>query len=540
MKKASITVNKDYEIDTVEDRVYGAFLEPIRNWVYGGIYNPKHPTADDMGFRQDILEAVKEFGMPAIRLPGGNFVSGWEWRDSIGPLNERKANLDLAWRQYEPNIIGHDEYIEWARRANTEPMYTVNLGTGDITSAIQCVEYSNHPGGTYWSDLRVKNGYKDPHKIKTWYLGNEMDGPWQIRSWQKDPKGYGVLAHETSKAMKWVDPSIETVACVSCSPYLNTYPEWDLPVLEQCYETVDYVSLHHYHGAPIGSMDAYLNASSAFEDYIRTEIAACDYMKTKLRTKKTMMLSFDEYGSMFKKSGKTYTGKAGQVPFEDFTDGMKGRPFQHYDPNAKEVKTESMLSNRHQNQLLNALTSASILMTFIRHADRVKIGGMTGGVRGAIAFDNQHVWKSATYYTYYLMSKYGRGTSILPVVKSPTFDVKGYNIDEFAQSMPYEDVPSVESAVVRDDHTNDINIFILNRDVENDVEMTLDLKSFENYRLIEHIEIQSDNLEKGNTYEQPDQIVPSFNKETSFDDGMLKFKAKNLSWHLIRLGKRVQ
>ena len=535
MKKARVTVSKDYGIAKVEDRIYGAFLEPIRNWVYGGIYNPNHPTADDQGFRQDILEAVKAFNMPAIRLPGGNFVSGWEWRDSIGPKENRKTNLDLAWRQYEPNLVGHDEYIEWARRANVEPMYTVNLGTGDINSAVQCVEYSNHPGGTYWSDLRVKNGYKDPHKIKTWYLGNEMDGPWQIRSWQKDPKGYGVLAHETSKALKWVDPSIETVACVSCSPYLNTYPEWDVSVLEQCYETVDYVSLHHYHSAPIGSMDAYLNASSAFEDYINTEIAVCDYMKTKLRTKKKMMLSFDEYGSMFKKSGKTYTGRAGQVPFESFTDGSKDRPFLHFDPNAK---SGQVTMHRNQNQILNALTSASIIMTFIRHADRVKIGCMTGGVRGAIAFDNEHVWKTATYYTYYLMSKYGRGTSILPVVDSPRFDVKGYNIDEFAQSMSYEDVQSVEAAVVHDETTDEVNVFLLNRDLENDIEINLDVRSFEGYRLLEHIELHSDDLEKENSYEKPDEITPVVNKDTVFDGGRINVMTKKLSWHLIRLGRQ--
>ena len=166
-------------------------LESIGNTVYGGIYSPKHPTADDLGFRRDIIDAVKEFDLPAVRLPGGNWVSGWDWKGSIGPRENRRAALDLAWFKIEPNIIGHDEYIEWTKRANTEPMYTINLGTGDINSAAHLVEYSRYEGGTYWSDLRKKYGHPDPYPIRTWYLGNEMDGHWQIGSWEKTLSALG-------------------------------------------------------------------------------------------------------------------------------------------------------------------------------------------------------------------------------------------------------------------------------------------------------------------------------------------------------------
>ena len=121
-------------------------------------------------------------------------------------------------------------------------------------------------------------------------------------------RGYGILARETSKAMKWIDPSIETIACASSSPFLTHYPEWDRKVLEQCYDTVDYISIHHYHSAPPEIPEALLAGYQAFEAYIDTETALCDYLKTKLRTKKTMYLALDEYASMYRPRGRKPPG----------------------------------------------------------------------------------------------------------------------------------------------------------------------------------------------------------------------------------------
>ncbi len=267
-KKAKLTIHPAFRIGAISPRLYGAFLEPIGNMVNGTMYNPKHPTADDKGFRGDFIKALRETPLPAVRLPGGNFVSGWDWKDSIGPMSERKTHLDLAWHQYIPNDVGHDEYLTWAERAGVEPLYTINLGTGNLNDAVYITEYTNHEGGTWWSDLRRKYGHEKPYGVKLWYLGNEMDGPWQVASWERDPRGYGILANETSKAMKWVDGSIETAVCVSSSPFLAHYPQWDLEVLQECYEAVDYVSLHHYHSAPPDDWAALLGGSIFFEDYI--------------------------------------------------------------------------------------------------------------------------------------------------------------------------------------------------------------------------------------------------------------------------------
>ena len=172
---AKITVHPSFEIGEISNRLFSAFLEPIGTMVNGFMYNPKHPTADEQGFRGDVINALKATGIPAVRLPGGNFVSAWQWKDSIGPKSERKVHLDPAWYQYIPNDVGHDEYLQWAEKINTESLYTINMGTGTMQDAMDLVEYTNFEGGSYWSDLRKKNGHEAPYKVKMYYLGNEMD-----------------------------------------------------------------------------------------------------------------------------------------------------------------------------------------------------------------------------------------------------------------------------------------------------------------------------------------------------------------------------
>lgn len=535
LKKAKVTVHPDYKIGKVEKRMFGAFLESIGDNVYGGIYNPKHPTADDLGFRRDIIDAVREFDLPAVRLPGGNWVSGWDWKGSIGPRENRRAQLDMAWFKIEPNIVGHDEYIEWTMRANTEPMYTINLGTGDINSAAHLVEYSRYEGGTYWSDLRRKYGHPDPYPIRTWYLGNEMDGHWQIGSWEKDPVGFGIRTHEISKVVKWIDNTAETVFA-GTSDHHKHFPEWEMAALEQCYESVDYVSLHHYHTAPEGDIANLLNVSSVFEDYIRTTIATCDYIQSKIRTPKKMYISFDEYGVHFGRQGEVLFGRRGwQDVTKDYHQFMpRENKFAVIDPENPVERKWKFKSY----QMLEALGLASILMTFIRHADRIKIACMTGGLRFAIAFDGKHVWKNAAYYPYYQMNRLAReGMSLLPAVDGPTFDTEQFALNGSCQCHAYENVQAIECAAVHHEDRDEVDIFIINRSAEDNIEIDLDARGFEGYKLAEHIEMYTDDLEKANSYGNPDAIRPVANTETKMENGRVSCVTKKLSWNVIRLTK---
>ena len=207
--EATFVVDRDFRIAAIDPRLYGAFLEHLGRAVYGGIYEPDHATADEMGFRGDVLDIVRELNVPLVRYPGGNFVSGYNWEDGVGPLEQRPRRLDLAWNSTEPNTFGTNEFAAWAKRASADVMLAVNLGTRGLDEARNLVEYCNHPGGTQWSDLRKKHGVSEPHKIKYWCLGNEMDGLWQIG--HKTADEYGRLANETAKAMKRVDPGNELV-----------------------------------------------------------------------------------------------------------------------------------------------------------------------------------------------------------------------------------------------------------------------------------------------------------------------------------------
>ena len=180
MLHARIALDKDFVKATIDDRLFGSFIEHLGRAVYGGIYEPGHPKADEEGFRTDVLELVRELRVPLVRYPGGNYVSAFNWEDSVGPRDQRPRRLDLAWRSVEPNAVGLNEFARWAKKAGTEPMIAVNLGTRGIEAARNLVEYSNHPGGSYWSDLRRAHGVPQPHGFKVWCLGNEMDGPWQV------------------------------------------------------------------------------------------------------------------------------------------------------------------------------------------------------------------------------------------------------------------------------------------------------------------------------------------------------------------------
>ncbi|GJM72051.1 hypothetical protein HMSSN036_42670 [Paenibacillus macerans] len=218
--RASMVVDKAFKIAEVDKRIYGSFIEHLGRAVYGGIYEPSHPTADSLGFRSDVKRLIQELNVPIIRYPGGNFVSGYNWEDGVGPVEARPKRLELAWRTVEPNHVGTNEFAAWAKEIGSEVMMAVNLGTRGVDAARNLIEYCNHPGGSYWSDLRRSHGYEQPHRIKTWCLGNEMDGPWQIG--QKTPQEYGRIAYETAKAMRLVDPDIELVSCGSSSSSMPT------------------------------------------------------------------------------------------------------------------------------------------------------------------------------------------------------------------------------------------------------------------------------------------------------------------------------
>ena len=293
MKQATLILDADFIIAEVDPRLFGGFAEHLGRHIYTGIYEPGHPTADENGFRRDVLDLVRELRMPIMRYPGGNFVSGYRWEDGVGPVGQRPSRLDLAWGALEPNTIGTNEFMDWCKKVDTAPMLAVNLGTRGPEAAQALVEYCNHPGGTEWSDLRKRHGYAQPHAVKVWCLGNEMDGPWQMC--QKTAWEYGRIAAESAKLMKWTDPTIETVLCGSSGRTMRTFGRWEWEALSEAYEQTDYLSLHTYYGNTTDDTAGFLAQVDNMSDFIRETAALCDAVGATKKIRRKINLSFDEW-----------------------------------------------------------------------------------------------------------------------------------------------------------------------------------------------------------------------------------------------------
>jgi alpha-N-arabinofuranosidase len=471
MLKAKVRLDRDFTVGTVDNRIYGSFIEHLGRAVYGGIYEPGHPTADENGFRQDVIELVRSLDVPVVRYPGGNFVSGYDWRDGIGPRQNRPRRAEQAWFSVETNQFGIDEFVQWCRSAGTAPMMAVNLGTLGPDEARMEVEYCNMPGGTQWSDLRRKHGHEAPHDIKLWCLGNEMDGPWQIC--HKTADEYGRIANETAKVMKWADPSIEVVACGSSGRSMETFPEWERVVLEHCYENVDYISLHQYYGNRENNYEAYLAESVGMERFIREVVSTCDFVKAKKRGKKDIMLSFDEWNVWFHSNSADSEIPRWQVAPPMLQD--------HYD-------------------MTDALVVGTMLNALIRSADRVKVAclaQLVNVIAPIMTRNGGPAWRQTIYWPFLHASCFGRGISLGTLVESPRYDASNH-----------ADVPWLDSSAVLDEENGQVTLFCVNRHPKQAMDVKFDLKGVGDPQLLEHIVLRHDDLGAVNTEQSPDNVSP--------------------------------
>lgn len=466
MQSSKAYIERNFKVSDVDDGLFSSFIEHLGRAIYTGIYEPEHPTADEQGFRRDVIELTKDLNVAMVRYPGGNFLSGYDWTDGIGPKELRPTRLDLAWRTIESNEIGIDEFSDWCKKAGTQVMAAVNMGTGTPKEAGYMVEYCNFSEGTYWSDLRRKNGHKEPHAIKTWCIGNEMDGPWQIC--RLDAAEYGKKALETAKIMKWVDDSIKLVVCGSSSSLMPTYPEWDRIVLEHTYEKADYISLHRYY-ENFGNDSDFLASFLDMESFIHSVKATADYVKALKRSKKTMHLSFDEWNIWYQQK-------------------HKNRDWERH---------PEILEDRYS--LLDALVFGGLGITLLNNSDRVKIAclaQLVNVIAPIFTQENGPAIRQTIYYPFKSLSMYGRGTVLKPVIQTSTVNTK------------YGDAPVLHMSVVSDETNNVVNIFCLNISSEKNL-LSLDMRSFDNLSMVEHNCLSGKDLHMINSFDNPYAVVPS-------------------------------
>lgn len=347
MLQANLHIDPHFTVADVDDRLFSSFIEHLGRAVYDSIYCPEHPSANAAGFRQDLLDLIRPLNIPLIRYPGGNFVSGYRWEDGVGPKDQRLVRLDRAWCTLETNQVGVQKFAGWCREIGAQVMMAVNLGTRGIDDACNLLEYCNHPSGTLYSNLRISHGAPQPYGIKTWCLGNEMDGPWQVG--HKTAEEYGRLAVETARAMRKIDDSIQLVASGSSFPEMPTFPQWEATVLDHVYEDVDYLSIHQYLGDTTQNLKDFLAKSLTTERFIRDVLATCDYVKARKRSHKQMMLSFDEWNLWYHSVGSDEAYR-------------KATPWQYAPSLVEDIYT-----------MADAAVFGTMLITILRHADRIKI-----------------------------------------------------------------------------------------------------------------------------------------------------------------------
>jgi alpha-N-arabinofuranosidase len=467
----------------LDRRVLGAFLEHLGRAVYTGVYQPGSPLADADGFRTDVVRDVKDAGVPIIRYPGGNFVSGYNWLDGVGPKAQRPTVLERAWNSMETNQFGTNEFIDWCRLTGAEPLLGMNFGTGTAEMAAAYVEYCNFERGTKWSDLRRAHGYQSPHNVRYWCLGNEMDGPWQIG--QMQAREYGRKARDAAQQMRTIDRNLQLIACGSSGTNMPQYLTWDREVLEECFDQVDGLSLHAYYGntpALTGNSTArYLAMNLDMDRQIREVAAVCDYVQGLRRSNKRLWLSFDEWNVWYRaRSGDAVNGRRQFAP--------------------------KLLEEVYN--LEDALLVGGFVNTLLRNADRVRVGCLAQlvNVIAPIVTSDTGLLRQSTWFPYAWALRYARGRVLDLRVDAETYPIRSAGLQaDFARN---DQVPFVDVVATLDAQNGQACLLMLNRDLDGERELALEWRDVTPSRVLVCETLTGPDLKAFNTFEQPGRVAP--------------------------------
>ena len=476
-------------IADLDPNVFGSFLEHLGRAIYEGIYDPGSKLSDANGFRKDVLEEIRKLGVPIIRYPGGNFVSGYDWLDGVGPKQDRPVVLDKAWNSLNSNQFGTNEFMAWCKLAGTQPLMGLNLGTGTSEQAAALVEYCNVEKGTKWSDLRRKHGIAEPYRVQHWCLGNEMDGPWQIGHMLAAE--YGMKAADAARQMRYVDHSLQLIACGSSGPFMPTYLEWDREVLEQCYDYVDGLSLHRYFGNTPqetgGDSSKYLALNLTMDKQIAETVAVCDLVQGHKRSRKKLWLSFDEWNVWYRaRSGDAVNGHEKEAPhlLEEIYD------------------------------LEDALLVGGLVNSLLRNANRVKIGCLAQlvNVIAPIMTNSNGLFRQTIFYPYSWALQYARGRVLDVLVESPTYEVSDMG------DVPYLDVAGTLDA------NGKTSVFALNRDLSKPHTLEINWEAGAPGRVAASYVLTGTDLKAANSFETPQHVAPQALEKPSMSAGRTTFE----------------
>jgi alpha-N-arabinofuranosidase len=501
MTEAHLTIDPHFVVGRIDRRLFGSFVEHLGRCVYDGIYEPGHPAADADGFRADVMNLVRELGVTTIRYPGGNFVSGYRWEDGVGPRAERPRRLDLAWHSVETNEVGLDEFARWSKAVGSELMYAVNLGTRGVQEALDVLEYANIASGTALSDQRVANGSREPHGIRIWCLGNEMDGPWQLG--HGTAQDYAQLAGKTARAMRQIDPGLELVVCGSSGAGMPTFGEWERIVLEETYDDVDLISCHAYYEPVDGDLSSFLASAVNMDRFIESVVATADHVKALRKSDKTINLSFDEWNVW-------YLSRYNEV--DKITDPA------HW-PTAPRLLEDTYSA-------LDAVVFGGLLISLLRHADRVtaaSLAQLVNVIAPIMTEPGGPAWRQTTFHPFAITSRLARGVTLELKLDSPMMPTALYG-----------EVPVVDAVVTHDEAAAAASVFLVNRSLTDEVSITIDVGRL-GVSGVAAETLHDDDIHATNTAAEPDRVAPATNSSARLQDGVVSITLPPVSWTAVSL-----
>jgi alpha-N-arabinofuranosidase len=434
--QARIKLDPDRVIGEVHPHIFGNFAEHLGRCIYGGIFEEGSPLSDADGFRKDVLEAARGLSVTLLRWPGGNFASGYNWKDGIGPRDQRPARRDHAWGAIESNRFGTDDFLKYAERLGVEPYLCINAGLGSVEDARNWVDYTNESGDTYWSQLRRKNGREKPWAVKYWGLGNEIDGPWQLG--HKNAEDYAKFALEAAKAMRRVDASIQLIASGSSNfgPGAD-WVGWNRTVLDRLKSEIDYISLHTYIANREQNLEKFLAVSRDIDDRIEVVKGQIQAVRVGNPRARPIAIAFDEWNVWYR------TITPGWTEYEIAATGLEEK----YD-------------------FADALAMGMFLNSFIRHADVVKMANLAQlvNVIAPIFTDKEGLYLQTTYFPLAEYAKQRGNSSLSALVESPQYKPEGGG-----RELGYLDV-----SATYDPKTKKVFLNVLNRSEKTDITTRID------------------------------------------------------------------
>jgi alpha-N-arabinofuranosidase len=391
--QARIKIDVDRTIGEVHPHIFGNFAEHLGRCIYGGIFEEGSPLADQDGYRKDVAQAIKGLGVTLLRWPGGNFVSGYDWKDGIGPRDQRPVRAEGAWGTLEPNRFGTDEFLQYAERIGVEPYICINAGLGTVEEARQWVEYTNEARPTYWAQQRRKNGRDKPYNVKIWGLGNEIDGPWQLG--HKNAEDYTKFALEAAKAMRRVDPDIKLIASGSSNFGQGAdWIGWNRVVLEKLRSEIDYISLHTYIGNPSNDLERFLAAGQDIDNRIEIVEGLIQAAQAGRPNPRPIYIAYDEWNVWYRARGNT--------------------EHEHGATRLEEIYNFE-----------DALAMGMFLNSFFRHADSVKMANLAQivNVIAPIFTNKEGLFLQPIYFPIAEYAKQRGNMAVDLLVTSPTYKV---------------------------------------------------------------------------------------------------------------------